>query len=393
MKNRQNLPPFTRSSLAVSFCLLPFLRSHAEDHVDYRYEDYAEDNGRIHIRTHGVFFESDLKPWLSLKGNYIYDGISGATPTGTPPPAGETLGRQVTIEDIRRAGFIEPKIKIGNHSFSPQLSYSLESDYKSLGTAFSHSIEFNDKNTTVTWGVGHSFDHILPNDGQATPESPEITTPLSKNSTDFLIGFTQLLGQKTVVGMNLTIGYSEGYLSDPYKRVLFQDFPYFGGAYTGFPENRPNHKQREVVYLSLQHAFPTLKSAFEGSYRFHHDDWGINANTLTAQWHQKIGQRLTLSPILRYHTQTRADFYAPSFPGDPTDPTFVPNIPELYSADYRLSELESWTYGTSLSLRVHDRVTIELGYKRYQMFGTDDKTDAGQYPSANIVTLGFNLWF
>ena len=69
MKNRQNLPRFTRSSLAVSFCLLPFLRSHAEDHVDYRYEDYAEDNGRIHIRTHGVFFESDLKPWLSLKGN------------------------------------------------------------------------------------------------------------------------------------------------------------------------------------------------------------------------------------------------------------------------------------------------------------------------------------
>ncbi|KAB2659812.1 MAG: DUF3570 domain-containing protein, partial [Verrucomicrobia bacterium] len=260
----------------------------------------------------------------------------------------------------------------------------------SLGTAFSHSIEFNDKNTTVTWGVGHSFDHILPNDGQRTPESPQITTPLSKNSTDFLIGFTQLLGQKTIVGINLTIGYSEGYLSDPYKRVLFQDYPFPSSE---FAENRPNHKQREVVYLSLQHAFPTLKSAFEGSYRFHHDDWGINANTLTAQWHQKIGQRLTLSPILRYHTQTRADFYAPSFPGDPSDPTFVPNIPELYSADYRLSELESWTYGTSLSLRAHDRVTIELGYKRYQMFGTDDKTDAGQYPSANIVTLGFNLWF
>ena len=392
MKNRQNLPRFTRSSLAVSFCLLPFLRSQAEDHVDYRYEDYAEDNGRIHIRTHGVFFESDLKPWLSLKGNYIYDGISGATPTGIPPTPGETLGREVTIEDIRRAGFIEPKIKIGNHSFSPQLSYSLESDYKSLGTAFSHSIEFNDKNTTVTWGVGHSFDHILPNDGQRTPESPEITTPLSKNSTDFLIGFTQLLGQKTVVGMNLTIGYSEGYLSDPYKRVLFQSVKesWERGDYTGFAENRPNHKQREVVYLSLQHAFPTLKSAFEGSYRFHHDDWGINANTLTAQWHQKIGQRLTLSPILRYHTQTRADFYAPSFPGDPYEKT---DMPELYSADYRLSELESWTYGTSLSLRVHDRVTIELGYKRYEMFGTDDKTDASQYPSANIVTLGFNLWF
>ena len=247
MKNRQNLPRFTRSSLAVSFCLLPFLRSHAEDHVDYRYEDYAEDNGRIHIRTHGVFFESDLKPWLSLKGNYIYDGISGATPTGTPPPAGETLGRQVTIEDIRRAGFIEPKIKIGNHSFSPQLSYSLESDYKSLGTAFSHSIEFNDKNTTVTWGVGHSFDHILPNDGQATPESPEITTPLSKNSTDFLIGFTQLLGQKTVVGMNLTIGYSEGYLSDPYKLVE-KNVEVVPGIFLRrtFSENRPDRRTRWI---------------------------------------------------------------------------------------------------------------------------------------------------
>ncbi len=391
MKNRQNLQGLSPTSLAFGLCLVPFANSYGENHVDYRFEDYAEDDGRIHVRTHGLLFETELKAWLSLKGNFIYDGISGATPIGTPPIQGETQGYRVSIEDIRRAGIIEPKIKIENHIFSPQISYSLENDYESLGTAFTHAVEINEKNTTLSWGISHAFDHILPNQGEATPSGP-IDTELDKDTTDFLVGVTQIMGPNTVVGANLTIGYSDGYLSDPYKRVLFRDFPYFGGIYTGFPENRPSSKLREVLYFSLQHSFTNLNGVVEGSYRFHHDDWGVVANTFTVQWHQKVTKCVTVSPLFRYHTQTQADFYAASFAGDPSDPTYIP-LPQYYSADYRLSELESYTYGAGLSIHVHDRVSIELGYKRYLMHGTDPQSNADQYPKAQITTVGLNVWF
>ena len=181
----------------------------AEDRVAYKYEDYAEDNGRIHIQTHSAVFELGLVSWLSLKGNYVYDGISGATPVGPPPPAGETALPMANIEDIRRAGYFEPTISIANHTLSPQFSVSIESDYESYGYSLSDAIDFNDKNTTLVLGISQTDDQLLPNFGSSLIEAKD------KKTTDGLIGVNQLLDQNTVLTANLTISYSEGFMADP----------------------------------------------------------------------------------------------------------------------------------------------------------------------------------
>lgn len=366
--------------------------SAAENHADYRYEDYAEDGGRIHIRTHGVYFDTALKPWLTLRGNYVYDGISGATPTGAPPLPGENEVAKATIEDIRRAGYLETAIKSGRHTFTPQLSISRERDYDSKGMSFNHAMEFNEKNTTLQWGASWTVDRVLPRPGTLIEE------PQNKDTYDLLLGVTQLLGPKTTFTLNLTLGYSKGYLSDPYKRTLFLDFPYFGGPYTVWPELRPSLKFRQVLYLSLQHYFESVNGAVEGDYRFHHDNFGIFAHTLGLQWHQKIGRRVVITPLFRYHTQTAARFYATQFHGDPSlaepDP-FVPffEMPRYYSADYRLSALDSYTQGVAINVKLHEHVTIDLSYKRYIMLGRDGVTVSDQYPKANIFSGGMSIWF
>ncbi len=369
-------------------------RAAAEDRADYKYEDYAEGGGRIHIRTHGVYFEKALSTWLAVKGNYIYDGISGATPLGAPPIPGETEVTKVTIEDIRRAGFIEPVFKIESHTLSPQLAFSRESDYESIGVALTHAWEVNEKNTTLSWGLSHAFDRVLPNPGAAIDE------PRRKDTTDLLLGVSQLLGPKTVLTVNLTLGYSEGYLADPYKRVLFDDFPYTPGMpYTVFPERRPGHKFRQVGYVAVNQFVEPLRGAAEASYRLHHDDGGIWAHTISVEWHQKLPGRVTVSPLFRYHTQTAANFYGPRFPGDPslvgeTDPSLPPMVlPDHYSADYRLSALDSFTYGVNLSVRLHEHGSLNFGYRRYEMQGRDGVTAQDQYPAAHIFTGGVTVWF
>jgi hypothetical protein len=272
---------------------------------------------------------------------------------------------------------------------SPQVAYSQESDYRSLGIALNDAIDFNEKNTTFSWGLSHTFDQILPNVG----EDPAITSPRDKDTTDGLLGISQVLDQNTVVGANLTLGYSDGYLSDPYKRVLFDDFPYTPGfPFTVFPENRPGHKFRQVAFVSLQRYFEPLNGAADVSYRFYHDSFGILAHTASIQWNQKIGKHVTFSPMFRYYTQTAADFYGTHFPGDPTDTATYP-IPEFYSADYRLSALNTYTYGASLSVHVHKNVSLEVDYKRYTMHGTDGVTAAAQYPNANVLSGTLTIWF
>jgi hypothetical protein len=303
--------------------------------------------------------------------------------------------RKVTIDDIRRAGFVEAALKNGNHTFTPQVAYSEESDYRSVGISLTHTIELNEKNTTLSWGVSHAFDHILPNLG----EDPDITSPRPKDTTDFLLGVSQLFGPNTILAFNVTLGYADGYLTDPYKRVLFDDYPYFPGPdpdnpfpYTVWPERRPSHKFRQVAYLSLQHFFEPVNGALEASYRFHHDDFGVFAHTVSLQWNEHLGKHVIVSPLFRFYTQTAADFYATHFPGDPSDPETSP-IPDHYSADYRLSEFNSFTYGVSMTVQVHKHWSLDASFKRYRMVGTDGVTAADQYPQANAITGGLTLWW
>ena len=158
-------------------------RANAENHIDYRYEYYGEENGRIAINTHSFLFEQRLTDSVAAKGELVYDGISGATPTGAPPPPGSTQVLLSHLTEIRRAGNLAFDWKTGRQTLTPQVAYSDESDYTSLGLSLNDAIEFNQKNTTLRLGVAHSFDEVLDVSRRKR----------GKDSTDGLIGISQLL--------------------------------------------------------------------------------------------------------------------------------------------------------------------------------------------------------
>lgn len=358
-------------------------RAWAENHVDYKHETYAEEKGRVEIRTQAALFETDIAAWLTLKGEFVYDGISGATPTGAPAPVGSRQVPLTELTDIRRAGFVEPTFRWGRHTFSPQVAYSVESDYESLGVSWSHSIDLNQKNTTLNYGVGQNFDTIQPKFWD---------TERSKDSTDFVLGVTQLLGPRTTVSLTLTLGTSAGYLSDPYKGVRFDGYP---DPETVFPERRPGHRTKQTVLASMTQYVTPLSGSAEVSYRFGHDSYGIFSHTGGATWNQKLGKYVVVSPLVRYYWQTQASFYHIRLEGDPSDPESFPDVvtPEHYSADYRLSTLQSLTYGVGLTVRLRSWLSFDLAYKRYEMSRLDSVTAASNFPSANIYTVGLRAWF
>ncbi len=399
-------------------------RSAAEDRVEYRYEDYNEENRRIHIRTHGVGFEKSLSSKIVAKGLLVYDGISGATPTGEAPASGSKSLPMATIDDIRRAASLDLSLRLGEQTMTPQFSYSEESDYISRGIALTHSIDFNQKNTTLVLGVAHNFDEVA---GGA------LTDFTRKDTTDFMLGVNQLLGPKTVLAANLTFGYADGYLNDPYRLASFilpeSPDPIFSDPASVNPvvENRPRHPFKQVGFFSLTQYITPLNASVEGTYRLYHDDWGILSSTVGITWNQKITRFFTLSPLLRYYRQTAADFYSPFFNGVSfsqyaggtqvafqdgvfygfaDDPAFpapadqaayqilnVPARPSYYSADYRLSEMEAFTFGTAAQFKFGEHFTLDLAYKRYEMHGLDRVTPEAAYPAANVFTIGCGIWF
>jgi hypothetical protein len=360
-------------------------RLRGENHFDYRYDDYQENAERIHVRTHSAFLELLVNASVTLNAQFVYDAISGATPTGGPPPAGSNQVPLAQMDDGRWAGNINSPIRWGRHTTTPQFAYSLESDYESAGLSVNHAIDFNDKNTTLALGLAYAYDTIMPAFWFGDREY--------KNSVDGLVGVTQLLGPKTILTANLTVGSARGYLSDPYKRFRFTDYP---DPTTLFPEMRPEDRTKQIGFFSLTRFVTPLNGSAELSYRLYHDSYGILSHTVSLSWFQKLGKHLVVSPMFRFMNQSEADFYAVQLPGDPqlppSDPFYVP-IPDHYSSDYRLSALQTFTYGISATLKIQDRVSLDLSYLRYEMVGKDNVTSASAYPNANTVSGGFRIWF
>ena len=354
--------------------------AHGEDSIGYRYSNYQEEGGRIAVETHATDFSLAMSQNLTVKGSLVYDAISGATPTGAPPPDGNGQVPLVQLKDTRRAISIASAWQQGRYLTTPQVSYSKERDYESTGLSLNESIDFNQKNTTLKLGLAHDFDRVLPNHGEW------IRDARSKENTDALLGLVQLLDPYTFININLTIGYGSGFLTDAYKRVVFPEF----SPDIALPEKRPDFRFRQVIHAAGTHFFPKLNAAAELSYRFHHDSYEIVSHTATLEWRQKLGKRLTVSPMVRFYEQSAASFYAPTISGDPRPDQGSP-IPDAYSSDYRLSELRSWTVGASVNVKVTDFCTLDLGYQRYEMLGLDRVTSASAYPKANVFSIGLHL--
>jgi hypothetical protein len=371
-------------SVAVALYLLCESRAGAENHADYKYEVYAEEADRILVRTHSALFEQELAPWMALKGSLVYDGISGATPTGGPPLAGSSQVPLAKIEDIRRAVAVEPILTIGRHTIRPQFAYSIERDYESVVPSLNYLIDFNQRNTTLAFGWAHNFDRLT--------RGIFLPRPQTKDNTDFLLGMTQVVTPSTLFNVTLTLGTASGYLSDPYKGFRFTQYPDLNAL---FPDKRPGHRTKQIVSVTLNQHVESLDGSAEFTYRFYHDSFGLFGHTVTLEWFQNVGRYLVVAPLVRYYEQSPADFYLLGFDADPSDPQNPNNAlgPKFYSSDYRLSALRTWTCGVSATVKVRQWLSFDLAYKRYEMAGLDGVTAASNYPKANIYTVGLRLHF
>ena len=361
--------------LGMTFTLPSLLR--AENQVDYRFGYYDEVGKRVKVETHSVYFEQKLIDAITAKGELVYDGISGATPIGTHDLAGNVIMQHVW--DIRRAANLELECKLGKqHTLTPGFAWSEEHDYLSYGISLNEAYEFNDKNTTLQIGVSHNFDDVR----QANKK-----TWIEKDSTEGIIGITQLLSPKDILNVAFTIGNDSGYLSDPYRLSEYHPTIFPPGFNIGVPERRPAHRNKQILYTSLTHHFDSLDASLEGSYRFYHDSYDVFSHTLGLTWHQWLGRHLMVEPLFRFTEQSAASFYTTTFSGP-----FTTNPKGYYSSDYRLSNMFTLDFGLQATVMINDHLRVVAGYHRYEMAGLD-KTSAAMYPTANVYSVGFSiLW-
>lgn len=384
----------TRRPFIFATLIIPQVQADAiPQRYDYSYQLYQEENDRIKVESEYFRGRLDLDEATSFRFQWLNDAISGASPTGALPDG--TQAFLADVEDVRKGILGALSRKWGDHTVEVEFSRSTEDDYISRGYTLTDTLELNQKNTTVAYGLNYLDDTV----------KVPILGDRRKESFDLFAGVAQVLDEDTVVSANLTVGYANGYLNDPYKIVQRDEIiqvPNGLGGFIDLPvtniyrENRPDSRLRGVLQLEGKRYFHAAKGALDTVARVSNDDYGVLSGTLQLEWRQEIGPHLQVIPFFRYYRQNAADFFVRTLNDVPvgTPPADPDGSGPNYSADYRLSSLDAISMGIRLRYEFLDHFAASASYEHYAMSGTGGDTAPEQaYPSANIFTVGLSAEF
>ncbi len=258
------------------------------------------------------------------------------------------------------------------------------------------------------------------------------------------LALSQVLNKNAVLSAGFGYTRSSGYMSNPYKGVLafgtdpnwrtdgnvaiaqtctqyaFGVCESYNGTLPGanyapgvqysnlqnvYSEQRPMLRNQFTWDTSYRHYLEDFNAAAKLGYSFFHDDWGINAHTFEGEWRQSLFDTWTLTPHVRYYSQTAAFFYTPylvvSLPNNQIsssniDPSLLPSY---YSSDQRLSAYGAISGGVTLSKQFARGVGMELGYEYYTHKGalelggggTADYADFHYYVANATLRVNYGL--
>ena len=343
--------------------------------VDTSFLIYSESDRRVQDLSLNGLARKELREDSFLDLTFALDTLTGASPNGAAPsnvvqtftrPSGNgsyTIGGgsaplDDTFQDTREAfsaSWEWPLTRLTLLNVGASLSD--EFDYTHLGVNAKLARDFNNRNTTLSFGLALASDTIDPVGGEPVPLAPMLGQGNSANKrgddskdvTDFLIGVTQVINRKTLVQLNYSLSNSDGYLTDPYKILSVVDpvtgSPVAGPAGSGLfrylYESRPDSREKQSLFGLVKHDFDG--NVLEASYRYMTDDWGVDSHTFDVHYRWNLKDGRYLQPHVRYYTQSAADFYhTVLFNGRP--------VPQFATADYRLGEFDGITFGVKYGM-------------------------------------------
>jgi hypothetical protein len=377
---RQPIPSSALLAAALALCV-PRPSAKADDSIAYKFENYREEDGRITVETQSSVVDEDVGTFGHLSLTGTIDAVAGATPTGRPAPPGSDQVVLTEIHTRRKAWSGSYAEQIKDFNIDVAFAESREPDYVSRGWSVNTLTDFNEKNTTLRVGLAGTDDRV---------EVFFEPAYLPKHTNSAIFGVTQVLDPLTFVTLNLTVAADDGYLAEPHKFVE-KGIEIVQGVTLeeSFGENSPNRRESGSIFASVNHAFPKLHGAIEGSYRLYSDTYGIVAHTFEVSWLQHIGSRLILEPLARYYQQSAARFYYYNLDSTSIVPVHIPvGTAPYYTSDFRLSAEDDYTYGLKATVKVTDRFQLVAAYERFAMYGRDGVTSASAYPRAGISTVG-----
>lgn len=331
-------------------------------YLDYR--DWQTGADRMRVESPSLYVLAPLSETLSLEASLVYDGMSGASPTRHNTLSGASgLG----VTDYRTAGDVKFTKYYERFAVGVGAAYSHERDYISRAGMVDLRVWTEDKNRTWAFGFSGAADRIHTENAAAQREQ--------KHVLDFLVGVTQVLDATTIVQSNLTYMRGHGYFDDPYKQA----------------DRRPDYRRMLAWLTRINRHFPEPDGTLRLAYRYIDDSFGADSHMFELAWTQSLPQGWSVTPTLRYYTQSAAFFYY--------DPPFPQGLVlgQPYTADTRLSAFGAVTAGVKVVKQFDDGWSADLKvdfYRQRSSWRAGGNGSPGLLPfSARWIMVGIGKTF
>jgi len=249
---KKNKPKTAAAKLAAATCALlgtaVTVPVQAQEEAEWEFDTallyYGESDNRVQDVSLNFLalrnFVDDRILTLSLG----VDTLTGATPIGAMPfngpqtftsPSGLAVATRPANEIPLDDTFLDTRVALAAswqqpwgrlNTVSGGLSVSNEYDYLHLGANFKVSRDFDQRNTTISFGLAFASDEMDPVGGAPAPlTSMEEINNLSnrmgdqsKDVVDVVLGVSQVVNRNLLVQLNYSLSNADGYLNDPDKR-------------------------------------------------------------------------------------------------------------------------------------------------------------------------------
>jgi hypothetical protein len=317
------------------------------------YRDWQPGRNRMTVDAPAFYALVPINDTWVVEGGMVYDAMSGASPLFFNALSGASIG------DYRTAGDVKVTKYLGTYAVSVGAFVSSEQDFLSRGGSVNVQFFSDDRNRTWTLGMAGTSDRINAINGVA-PNS-------RRNALEFVVGVTQALSANSIVQSNLTYYTGHGYYADPYKSL----------------DTRPTTRDTFAWLTRYNQYFAEPDATLKLGYRLLFDSFGSTSNMFEVAWAQALPYGFTITPGLRYYTQSAADFYFnPPWPRGYKDG-------QDYSADTRLAAFGALTAGVIVGKTLWDGWSVAL---RADMYRQDPDWRLGGSGSPGIQTFSAR-WF
>ena len=320
----------------------------------------AEGANKSSVTAPSIYISKPIAGEWLIDGSITHDNVSGASPRYHTTAASG-------MSDKRLAADVKVKKYIGKSTVAVGLAYSNEHDYQSTAVSVSGTTTSEDSNTTWSGGIGYNQDKINPTN--------QVVVGEKKRGLEFQVGVTQVLTPLDIAQLSATYTEGVGYYSDPYKTF----------------DKRPRNRSTNVILARWNHHFKDLGATTRAQYRFYTDTFGVKAHTFGLEVVKKYPNGWTVTPGVRYSTQSKADFYYdPPFPNGNTASGF-------YSADQRLANMGTVTVGVKVSKEIDAESSIDLKLESYVqrtgLYLGSNKSTGLDPLKATMIQIGYSRKF